>query len=206
MPSGRSREVWSNRARRQSGFPTFIPCQRQDANVLPKRRQSHQGDKLCDVSTVPLVARRPVFLARGSDADGEPHSWCRWRASKPQHGFEDWDRQGALAGNQKHLHYGEARSELCSNWLPYKKWNMEWGTTVLRRLHIQGVATLCSVTHLHSSLFSHNGKCVRVTGICKRWSGTWTKKWNWHFCFCLCNIKAWSSPWVSSVQGQLPDI
>ena len=64
----------TNRARRQSGFPTFISCQRQDANVLPKRRQSHQGDKLCDVSTVPLVARWPVFLARGSDADGEPHS------------------------------------------------------------------------------------------------------------------------------------
>ena len=62
-----------NRARRQSEFPTFISCQRQDANVLPKRRQSHQGDKLCDVSTVPLVARWPVFLARGSDADGEPH-------------------------------------------------------------------------------------------------------------------------------------
>ena len=61
------------RARRQSGFPTFISCQRQDPNVLPKRRQSHQGDKLCDVSTVPLVARWPVFLARGSDADGEPH-------------------------------------------------------------------------------------------------------------------------------------
>ena len=67
----------SNRARRQSGFPTFISCQRQDANVLPKRRQSHQGDKLCDVSTVPLVARWPVFLARGSDADGEPHWLCR---------------------------------------------------------------------------------------------------------------------------------
>ena len=64
----------ANRARRQSGFPTLISCQRQDANVLPKRRQSHQGDKLCDVSTVPLVARWPVFLARGSDADGEPHS------------------------------------------------------------------------------------------------------------------------------------
>ena len=65
-----------NRARRQSGFPTFISCQRQDAHVrvLPKRRQSHQGDKLCDVSTVPLVARWPIFLARGSDADGEPHS------------------------------------------------------------------------------------------------------------------------------------
>ena len=62
-----------NRARRQSGFPTFISCQRQDANVLPKRWQSHQGDKLCDVSTVPLVARWPVFLARGSDADSEPH-------------------------------------------------------------------------------------------------------------------------------------
>ena len=62
-----------NGVRRQSGFPTFIPCQRQDVNVLPKRRQSHQGDKLCDVSTVPLVARWPVFLARGSDADGEPH-------------------------------------------------------------------------------------------------------------------------------------
>ena len=63
----------ANRARRQSGFPTFISCQRQDPNVLPKRRQSHQSDKLCDVSTVPLVARWPVFLARGSDADGEPH-------------------------------------------------------------------------------------------------------------------------------------
>ena len=63
-----------NRVRRQSGFPTFISCQRQDANVLPERRQSHQGDKLCEVSTVPLVARWPVFLARGSDADGEPHS------------------------------------------------------------------------------------------------------------------------------------
>ena len=62
-----------NRVRRQSGFPTFISCQHQDANVLPKRRQSHQGDNLCDVSTVPLVARWPVFLARGSDADGEPH-------------------------------------------------------------------------------------------------------------------------------------
>ena len=55
--------VTCNRVRRQSGFPTFISCQRQDANVLPKRRQSHQGDKLCDVSTVPLVARWPVFLA-----------------------------------------------------------------------------------------------------------------------------------------------
>ena len=64
-----------NRARRQSGFPTFIPCQRQDAHVLRKRRQSHQGDKLCDVNTVPLalVARWPVFSARGSDADDEPH-------------------------------------------------------------------------------------------------------------------------------------
>ena len=61
------------RARRRSGFPTFISCQRQDANVLPKRRQSHQGDKLCDVSKVPLVARWLVLLARGSDADGEPH-------------------------------------------------------------------------------------------------------------------------------------
>ena len=66
-------DFFNNRVRLQSGFPTFISCQRQDANVLPKRRQSHQGDKLCDVSTVPLVARWPVFLARGSDADGEPH-------------------------------------------------------------------------------------------------------------------------------------
>ena len=65
---------YSNRTRRQSGFPTFISCQRQDPNVLPKRRQSHEGDKLSDVSTVPLVARWPVCLARGSDADGEPHS------------------------------------------------------------------------------------------------------------------------------------
>ena len=56
----------NNRARHQSGFPTFISCQRQDANVLPKRRQSHQGDKLCDVSTVSLVARWPIYLARGS--------------------------------------------------------------------------------------------------------------------------------------------
>ena len=62
-----------NRVRRQSGFPTFISCQHQDPNVLPKQRQSHQGDKLCDVSTVPLVARWPVILACGSDADGEPH-------------------------------------------------------------------------------------------------------------------------------------
>ena len=62
-----------NRARRQSGFPTIISCQRQDVNMLPKRQQSHKGDKLCDVSTVPLVARWPIFLARGSDADGEPH-------------------------------------------------------------------------------------------------------------------------------------
>ena len=62
-----------NRARRQSGFLTFIPCQHQDPNVLPKRRQSHQGDKLRDVSTVPLVARWPVFLAHRSDADSEPH-------------------------------------------------------------------------------------------------------------------------------------
>ena len=60
----------------------FISCQRQDANVLPKRRQSHQGDKLCDVSTVPLVARWPVFLARGSDADGEPH-YVWWWAQAP---------------------------------------------------------------------------------------------------------------------------
>ena len=74
--------VLHNRARRQSGFPTFISCQRQDVNVLPERRQSHQGDKLCDVSTVPLVACWPVFLARGSDADGEPHcTHCiaKWR-------------------------------------------------------------------------------------------------------------------------------
>ena len=80
-----------NRARRQSGFPTFISCQRQDANVLPKRRQSHQGDKLCDVSTVPLVARGPVFLARGSDADGEPQSWStvdkRPSLSRPPHNW-----------------------------------------------------------------------------------------------------------------------
>ena len=62
-----------NRARRQSGFPTFISCQRQDTNVLPKRRQLHQGDKLCDVGTVPLVARWPVYLACGSDVDGKPH-------------------------------------------------------------------------------------------------------------------------------------
>ena len=74
----KSQIIWTpyNRVRRQSGFPTFISCQRQDPNVLRKRRQSHQGDKLCDVSTVPLVARWPVFLARGSDADGETHSLC----------------------------------------------------------------------------------------------------------------------------------
>ena len=49
-----------NRARRQSRFLMFISCQRQDPNVLPKRWQSHQGDKHCDVSTVPSVAR-PYF-------------------------------------------------------------------------------------------------------------------------------------------------
>ena len=54
----------ANGVRRQSGFLTFISCQRQDANVLPKRRQSHQGGKLCDVSTVPLVARWPADLTR----------------------------------------------------------------------------------------------------------------------------------------------
>ena len=68
----------ATRARRQSRFPTFISCQPQDANVLPKRRQSHQGDKPCDISTVPLVARWPVFLARWSDADGEPHCYMEW--------------------------------------------------------------------------------------------------------------------------------
>ena len=46
---------------------------------MPRRQRAAQatiatkGDKVCDVSTVPLVARWPVFLARGSDADGEPH-------------------------------------------------------------------------------------------------------------------------------------
>ena len=72
-----------NRVRRQSRFPTFISCQRQDPNVLPKRRQSHQGDKLCDVSMVPLVARWPVFSARGSDADSEPH-WTKWINNMPR--------------------------------------------------------------------------------------------------------------------------
>ena len=71
----------TNRARRQSGFPTFIPCQRQDTNVLPKRRQSHQGDKLCDVSTVPLVARWPADLTRTANPIvHEPsvlHKFCR---------------------------------------------------------------------------------------------------------------------------------
>ena len=87
-----------NRVRRQSGFPTFIPRQRQDAHVLPKRRQSHQGDKLCDVSTVPLVARWPVFLARGSDADGEPHSVLlslRRSCWVPSRFASQWHRTGA---------------------------------------------------------------------------------------------------------------
>ena len=44
----------------RADFRRLYTCQRQDAHVLPKRRQSHQGDKLCDVSTVPLVARWPV--------------------------------------------------------------------------------------------------------------------------------------------------
>ena len=57
----------------RADFRRLYPANAKDPNVLPKRRQSHQGDKLCDVSTVPLVARWPVFLARGSDADGEPH-------------------------------------------------------------------------------------------------------------------------------------
>ena len=82
---------WCDRVRRQSGFPTVISCQRQDAHVLPKRRQSHQGDKLCDVSTVPLVARWPVLLARGSDADGEPH--CSAVTVKTEHEIY-WKRQG----------------------------------------------------------------------------------------------------------------
>ena len=73
--------LWSYRVHRQSGFPMFISCQRQDPNVLPKRQQSHQGDKLCDVSTVPLVARWPIFLACGSDTDGEPH----WQEVRVKH-------------------------------------------------------------------------------------------------------------------------
>ena len=85
-----------NGAHRQSRFPTFISCQRQDANVLPKRRQSHQGDKLCDVSTVPLVARWPVFLARGSDADGEPHYTCTWPG---------WPVENSLPLDLTVLHY-----------------------------------------------------------------------------------------------------
>ena len=78
--------IWcgSNRARRQSGFPTFISCQHQDPNVLPEQRQSHQGDKLCDVSTVPLVARWPVLLARGSHLDGEPH-WIQRSGESQAH-------------------------------------------------------------------------------------------------------------------------
>ena len=73
-------KCFANRARHQSRFPTFISCQRQDANVLPQQRQSHQGDKLYDVSTVLLVACWPVLLARGSHADGEPHSInINWR-------------------------------------------------------------------------------------------------------------------------------
>ena len=86
-----------NRARRQSGFPMFISCQRQDVNVLPKRRQSHQGDKLCDVSTVPLVACWPVFLARGSDADSKPHlsincleGWSLSLLSLIKHALNNW--------------------------------------------------------------------------------------------------------------------
>ena len=44
-PARVNRVYW---ARRRGGFPTLISCQPQD--------------KLCDVSTVPLVARWPVFL------------------------------------------------------------------------------------------------------------------------------------------------
>ena len=115
----------ANRAHRQSGFPTFISCQRQDANVQPKRRQSLQGDKLCDVSTVPLVARWPVFLARGSDADGEPHChyllWLKWYT----HGyFWQWLRGvvrgttltagGLFTGSEDGLHINARSSYLVS--------------------------------------------------------------------------------------------
>ena len=97
-------ECVSNRARRQSGFPTFISCQRQDVNVLPKRRQSHQGDKLCDVSTVPLVARWPVFLARGSDADGEPHYQATPTVKYPRHHVRRLPTQSSMAIHGRAFH------------------------------------------------------------------------------------------------------
>ena len=110
----------SNRARCQSGFLTFISCQRQDANVLPKRRQSHQGDKLCDVSTVPLMARWPVFLARGSDADGEPHcseafhtdSWLA--EANPGHSDRDAILQALLPGPSTVVLFGPGKARMVS--------------------------------------------------------------------------------------------
>ena len=55
-----------NRARRQSGFPTVISCQRQDPNVA-QATTIDQGDKLCNVSTVDEVGPYPA------DLNGEPH-------------------------------------------------------------------------------------------------------------------------------------
>ena len=57
----------------RADFRRLYPANAKTPTCCPKRRQSHQGDKLCDVSTVPLVASWPVFMARGSGADGEPH-------------------------------------------------------------------------------------------------------------------------------------
>ena len=99
-----------NRTRRQSGFPTFILYQRQDANVLPKRRQLHQGDKLCDVSTVPLVARWPVFLALGSDADGEPHY------VEPQTGTVTWSLPLKFNGISKEEISRDQQAEFADLW------------------------------------------------------------------------------------------
>ena len=59
----------------RADFRRLYPANAKTPTCCPS---DDQGDKLCDVSTVPLVARWPVFLARGSDADGEPH----WRPRK----------------------------------------------------------------------------------------------------------------------------
>ena len=117
------------RVRRQSGFPTFISCQRQDVNVLPKRRPSHQGDKLCDVSTVPLAARWPVFLARGSDADGEPH--CSFVRSILEYAVQVW-HPGLTGGHSELLE--RVQKHVLRSLLPEAKYSEALAATGLATL------------------------------------------------------------------------
>ena len=58
----------------RADFRRLYPANAKTPTCCPSDDNRTKVTKLCDVSTVPLVARWPVFLARGSNADGEPHS------------------------------------------------------------------------------------------------------------------------------------